>query len=67
MRYADWVLLDIDGVQRGEVYLEITYYSNASSATDSSCTGSGANTSGSYPRTFGRRSAEEKAVEIPRC
>ncbi len=29
MRYADWVLLDIDGVQRGEVYLEITYYSNA--------------------------------------
>ncbi|KAG7451079.1 uncharacterized protein BT62DRAFT_827909, partial [Guyanagaster necrorhizus] len=24
--FDDWVLLDIDGVQRGEVYLEITYY-----------------------------------------
>ncbi|KAK0204712.1 hypothetical protein DFS33DRAFT_684255 [Desarmillaria ectypa] len=27
--FDGWVLLDIDGVQRGEVYLEITYYSNA--------------------------------------
>ncbi|KAF8920230.1 hypothetical protein CPB85DRAFT_1248429 [Mucidula mucida] len=27
--FDDWILLDIDGVQRGEVYLEMTYFSNA--------------------------------------
>ncbi|KAF9048464.1 C2 domain-containing protein, partial [Panaeolus papilionaceus] len=27
--FDDWVPLDIDGVQRGDVYLEMTYYANA--------------------------------------
>ncbi|KDR79023.1 hypothetical protein GALMADRAFT_244752 [Galerina marginata CBS 339.88] len=31
--FDDWVSLEVDGVQRGELYLEMTYYANAPAPT----------------------------------